>query len=667
MKCAVLVAALSFVAPAVAAPQDARTGASPAAAQVPATSPEALGSAYNQFLLGRHLEDSGDVDGAIAAYKRAMQLDPSAADVPAELAALYMRQNRPEDAIATAEQALKIGPDNREAHRVLGTVYAALADNDRSSEPDQKIAEYTKDAISHLEQALTGAPGEPDANLEAMLARLYLRTNAYDKAIPLLTRLVNDEPGWREGPMLLAQAYGGAGRTGDAIDWLEQAAPADPQLYPLLADFYEKAHRWKDAAGAYAKALQMAPRSVDLQTRYASALMNAGGRENGAKAKDVLTRLAADRPDNGQILYLLSQAERRTGDSGAAEATARKVIAQNPKSPWGYYALAEALEERQQFQAVVDALSPVIDGMRAQGTAAARDLSLLLPHVAFAYQQLGDTDKALEAFQQAHQLAPDDSAVTAYLIQANLAAKKYDAAVDLARQAHSSHPDDLRLATLEAQALQQSGKADEGIAVLQGSVKAHGDDPRAWVALGQLYADAKRGSQAIALLQEARTKFPSDSSVAFALGAVYDKEKRFADAETEFKQLLAREPDNALALNYLGYMLADRGERLDESVSYLKKAVQLEPDNGSFLDSLGWAYFKREQFQLAEDNLKRAAGQLRTNSVVQDHYGELLFKLGRYDEAIAAWNKALAGDGQDIDRKAIDRKIRDAKQKLEKR
>ena len=137
-----------------------------------------------------------------------------------------------------------------------------------------------------------------------------------------------------------------------------------------------------------------------------------------------------------------------------------------------------------------------------------------------------------------------------------------------------------------------------------------------------------------------------------------DKQKKFAEAEAVFRQLIAKEPDNAPALNYLGYMLAERGERLDESVDYLKRALAIDPDNGSYLDSIGWAYFKDGKLDLALDNLKRAADQLTTNSVVQDHYGDVLFKLGRFDDAIAAWTRALAGDGDSIDRGDIDKKIR---------
>jgi tetratricopeptide (TPR) repeat protein len=211
-----------------------------------------------------------------------------------------------------------------------------------------------------------------------------------------------------------------------------------------------------------------------------------------------------------------------------------------------------------------------------------------------------------------------------------------------------------------------NGKADQGIALLEDAVKSHNGEPLAYISLAQLYADSDRAPQAIKVLQDAQAKFPTVNAIAFELGTVFDKQKKYADAESAFKQVLAREPDNATALNYLGYMLAERGERLEESVAYLKKALEIEPENGSFLDSLGWAYFKADKLDLAEDNLRRAADQLHANSVIQEHYGQVLFKLGRYDEAIAAWTRALNGDGDSIDKSDIDKKIRSAK-KLSKK
>jgi tetratricopeptide (TPR) repeat protein len=606
--------------------------------------PDRAGQAYEQFLLARQLERAGKIDAAIGAYKRAMELAPQSAEIPATLAALYLDQNRGADALNAAEQALKIDQNNTEANRVAGYVYMLKAGGEKSGPASGDAeSEYLAKAIHHLELVVDRPDGDSDPNVRAALSRLYLQTGAYTKAIPLLTDLVDREPGWPEGPLMLAEAYAGS------------------------ADAFERDHRWKDAADAYERAIAVAPRSPELKTRYASVLLNGGGREQAVRARDVLTDLLAARPEDGRALYLMSQAQRRLGDVAAAEATARRVIAQNNKSPWGYYALAEALEERHQYKQIVDTLAPVVADLRPSNQTDRLSLGLLLPHLGFAYQELGQIDKAVQVFQDARRQLPQDPAIAGYLVQAYIAAKKYINAIELADEVRATRPNDLRLARLEAQALRQTGKVDQAVALLQTVVKAHEDDPSAYVALAQLYADADRADEAVKLLRDAQSRFPADDSIPFELGAVFDKQKRFPDAEAAFHEVLARDPDNAAALNYLGYMLAERGERLDESVAFIQKALQLEPDNGSYLDSLGWAYFKADKLDLAEDNLKRAADQMTNNSVIQDHYGDVLFKRGRIEEAIAAWTRALNGDGDSIDRTTIDKKIKSARQKLGRR
>jgi tetratricopeptide (TPR) repeat protein len=629
----------------------------PLAAAQPQPKPDHAAEAYAQFLLGHHLDEIDDEAGAVAAYKRAMELDPSSAEIPGELSALYLRQNKVAEAIASAEQAIKISPGTREANRVLGIVNAAISEANKGGDNASK-------AIGYLERAIAGQGSESDPNVRATLSRLYVNGGQYDKAIPLLTALVTEQPGWQDGPLLLAEAYSSSGRNGDAIAWLEEHTADDPRLLPTLGEFYEREHRWNDAAEVYGRAIERAPRNTELRARYASTLVNAGGRSNLTKAREMLNELLSARPnDSARILYLLSQTERRLGDSKAAEATARRVIAQSSKSPWGYYALAEALESRRDYQGVVTELAPLV----AKPADPSFDISLLLPHLGFAYQELGQLEKAIASFEQARRLSPKDPNVAAYLADANIAAKRYAAAVEVTRAALVENPDDLRLLRVQAQALRHSGQPDQAVAVLEESIKKHGDDPTAYIALAQLYGDLERGPQAVTVLRNAQQKFPSDANVTFELGAAFDRQKRYADAEETFKQLIARDPQNAAALNYLGYMLAERGERLDESVEYVKKALALEPENGSYLDSLGWAYFKADKLDLAEGHLKRAADQLQTNSVVQDHYGDVLLKLGRYEDAIAAFNRALSGDGDSIDRGDIDRKIRSARQKLNKK
>jgi tetratricopeptide (TPR) repeat protein len=662
MKPAAIVVFLAWAvgSPEVEAAQTAQ-GAGASQAQAPAARNAA--QAYEQFLTGHYLEEQDDIPGAIAAYKKAMEFHPFAAEIPAELAALYLRHDRMDEAVSSAEQALKIEPSNKEAHRVLGMIAASRADGRRL--PQGVTDENLNNAVRHLEQAVADPVGEADPNARGTLARLYLRASDYDKAIPLLVDLVRQQPGWAEGPRLLAQAYAGAGRTAEAIALLDQQASDDPSLLPTLADFYERQRRWADAANAYARAIAVAPRNTDLKTRYAQALLNAGGRDNIGKARDTLNELVATRND-ARALYMLSQANRRLGDLEDAEAAARRLIAAQDSSPWGYYALAMVLEAGYEHQRLIDAISPAVARFRELSGDRSLELGMLLPHLGFAHQSLGEYDQALASFEEAARLAPKDPAIVTYLIGANIAAKKYAVAIDLARKARATTPNDVALARLEAQALHHDGQSDQGVAMMEEVLGRHADNPAAYVAMAQVYAEASRGPQAVKLLQGAQEKFPASTSIVFELGAVFEKQKSYDEAESAFKRVLERDPDHAAALNYLGYMLAERGVRLDESVDYLKRALEMEPDNGSFLDSLGWAYFKAGQLELAEENLRRAAEQMRVNSVVQEHYGQLLFRIGRFEEAIAAWNRALAGDGSSIDRADIDRKIRDARQKLQK-
>jgi tetratricopeptide (TPR) repeat protein len=501
-----------------------------------------------------------------------------------------------------------------------------------------------------------------------MLARLYIATEKYDKAITLLSDLVKQEPGWPDGPTLLVQAYSSAGRAADAIKWLEEAAQDNPQLYGTLAELYGRQRRWADAVTAYEQALKDAgPRNANtVRVGLATALLASGKPADLAKARDVLRQAVSGNRVDERALALLSQAERRTGDYQAAESTARRLIAQNSRNARGYVALAEALEEQRRFQPLIEALAPAATTFRGN-TETAFALAMLLPHLGFAYQELGQFDKAISTFEELNRLAPDDPSVVGYLVQAQIAAKNYAAAAELAHTARAKNPGDLRLARLESQALRKSGKVDQGLAILEDLARKQADDPASYIALAQGYADASRGAQAVKVLQDAQAKFPQETSITFELASVLEKQKKFSEAEAVFRQLIAKDPENAAALNYLGYMLAERGERLTESVDYLKRALAIDPDNGSFLDSIGWAYFKDGKLDLAFENMKRAADQLPANSVVQDHYGDVLARMGRYDEAIAAWTRALAGDGDSIDRGDIDKKIRSAKQKLPKR
>jgi Flp pilus assembly protein TadD len=105
--------------------------------------------------------------------------------------------------------------------------------------------------------------------------------------------------------------------------------------------------------------------------------------------------------------------------------------------------------------------------------------------------------------------------------------------------------------------------------------------------------------------------------------------------------VLAKDPDSAAALNYLGYMLADRNVRVEEAYEMIKKAVDLDPNNAAYLDSLGWVYFRMGRFTEAELALKQALQRFSKDPTIHDHLGDVYFEQGRLKEAVTQWEIAL--------------------------
>jgi tetratricopeptide (TPR) repeat protein len=212
-----------------------------------------------------------------------------------------------------------------------------------------------------------------------------------------------------------------------------------------------------------------------------------------------------------------------------------------------------------------------------------------------------------------------------------------------------------------AAALINGGRAEEAGNLL----RAAAAEPEADASVLYLFAIAQRQAGDLAAAEGAarrlRVTAPDDPRGLYVLAQVLDAKGDREGAERTLRDMIQRDPLDAAALNYLGYMFAERGERLDEAVELVGRALRVEPDNPSFLDSLGWAYFQQGKIELADSPLTRAAEKLPNSSVVQDHLGDLRFKQGRVAEAVEAWERSLKGDGDSIDRAAIEKKIRDAR------
>jgi tetratricopeptide (TPR) repeat protein len=633
------------------------------AGSAPGSQTTADGGAYYYYLLGRHLEGTGDYDGAVRAFERAAELDPDSAVVLAELAALHSRRHRIREAIETANRALSNDPDSSEAHLVLGTVYATLVarQSDRSASVDE---EHAGRAIRHFEKALTRISPANDPSAFIILGRLYVHTGRLDEAASVFGRFGPEDPGYGEARLLLAEAYSDAGRVDAAIDVLSEAAAMEPGLYLALAQMYEQAGRWREAADSYGRAVADQPDSVELKGRWAYALLSSGSPGASLRAGELLKEVLAANPNDSFALYLLSRVQREAGDLEGAEASARRILALNPKAVAGVHALVQVLESKREYRQIVELLEPVVSSAAApEGS----DLGLFLVHLGFAHQEIGEHDRAIAVFARATEIAPEDPSNHVYLAQAYLAAQKFEQALQLATEAQARHPEELRLVRLRAEALRELGRDEDGIRLVEEAVRGRAEEPVAARVLAEVYISTRRFEKAQTVLERVIASAPDDTSLIFQLGAVFERQEKHREAEEQFQRVLALDPMHAPALNYLGYMLAERGERLEESVEYIKRALEMDPHNGAYLDSLGWAYFKLDRLDLAEPNLRKAAEQLPRDSVVQDHFGDLLYRLGRLEEAIAAWERALAGDQESIEVADIEKKIRLARDKLGRR
>lgn len=641
-----LLTLLAICAPGQVRAQDAAAG----------TSARAASQAYYHFLLGRHLEGEGKIEEAIESHRQAARLDPTAAEVPAELASLYARQGRFRDAVGAAEEALSVDPDNVEAHRVLGSIYASLAET--REEEGLSREQAARRAVEHLEQGRRADGTDQDPGVDLALGRLYLMLDDPKHAVATLGRLIAYQPEAGEAHVLLARAETELGRPDRAAQVLERGAALNPRLLSPLAELLEQQHNWTDAARAYERLAAINPDSTDVKLRWATALLQAGDQDAARRARDLLVNVTGVTPGDPRAHYLRSNAERRLRDYDAAEASARKVIELDPGGWTGAFALAQVFEERHEYKRVIDTLAPVVARLDEEADRSTRDSATLLAHLGYAQLQVGRGEAAVRTFEQARQLEGSPATFEVSLIQAHLIARHYERAATLARAARRREgADDLRLFQLEARALISAGRHDRAVVVMRDAVSAHPGELQAYLSLADALGEADRHSEADRVLDRAAARFPDALLVSYQRGALLERREKYRDAEAAFRRVLARDPLHAPTLNYLGYMLAERGERLDEAVSLVERALAIDPDNPSYLDSLGWALFQRRQYDRAEPILRRAAERLPANSVVQDHLGDLLWALGRDDEARRAWERAIAGDREAVDVDDLERKV----------
>ena len=176
-----------------------------------------------------------------------------------------------------------------------------------------------------------------------------------------------------------------------------------------------------------------------------------------------------------------------------------------------------------------------------------------------------------------------------------------------------------------------------------------------WLLEVNLLLDQEQQQQALSTATEALEEHPDNIEIRYARAMLYDGIGQPAEAEADLKQIIEQEPENAVALNALGYILTTRTDRLREARGYIEKALRLDPNNPAILDSMGWVLFLEGQLEPALDYLSRAWAAFPDPEVAA-HYGEALWMNGAEEQARIIWQEGLEQDSDhEVLRETIDR------------
>jgi tetratricopeptide (TPR) repeat protein len=677
--------------------QPARTADSPAAASTPSTSaagaPSATkgktpdrAAAYYHFALAHMYEEQVATYGrselankAIEEYRAAIDADPTSAYLTSGLAELYAKTGRIRDAVVEAQDIIKKNPNNLEARRLLGRIYLrSLGDMQAGSGSESVL----KLAIEQYEQIVRLQPDSMDDHL--LLGRLYRLNNDLQKAETEFKTAVKLQPDSEEAVTTLAYLYNELGDTARATQVLSSVPNPErsAKLYSALGYTYEQQKQYKEAIEAYRHAIEMDRDNLDAIRGLAQNLLNDGQAEAALEQYKVI---ADANPEDAQTYVRIAEIYRKQGKYDLALENLKKAGSMVQDSVEVPYNIAAIYQAQGRYDEAVPIMKDLLkksekpDGKYSTGEKSNR--AVFLERLGAIYRDQGNNQAANETFREIIALGGDDNIERGYqeIVDTWREAKEWQKALDTAKEAVQKLPSaQLKMVLATQQA--DLGDADKALkdvrGMLRGDTGSESEDREVYITLAQMNTRLRRFSDAEQALDKAEQlskKTEDKEYVWFLRGANFERAKQYAQAEEQFKKVLASDPEHASALNYLGYMLADQNMKLDEALGYIKHAVDLDPTNGAYLDSLGWAYFRLGRYELAEDNLLRASQKINTDPTVHDHLGDLYQKTGRlklaatnWERALTEWNRAIAADVDPADQSRVQRKLDSAKMKLAK-
>ena len=472
--------------------------------------------------------------------------------------------------------------------------------------------------------------------------------------------------------------------TGD-ITVLSQAS----QLAHYLEDHHQAlllSQQWLEQDPESEEALQLAILSeirmgnTDAATRYLDTLLGAHGEqalgrlvaqargldaEGNLQLVQALAQLTEQYPEQAPLWYARALWQEREGNLDEALAADEEALKRMPRHEDALLLKAQLLYKLGHQQQALRHLKKLVrkypDARRtrlayvrmllASGEIkqAEKQLTIMAERspndldlkfsLALLALEAGAIDTARDQLQQllAINYRPDD--VHLYLAQGEEQQDNLDAAIDHYLKVEG--PQAVRARVQAARLLVRQGQLEQGHALLGNLRNQH---PEMITSLtlseAEMLNSNGHGAKALALLSAALENDPDSTDLRYSRAMLAEKNGDLPQLEQDLRHILSLNPDDASALNALGYTLADRTSRLEEAHGYVARALELSPEDPAILDSMGWVLYRQGKFKEARQYLRRAYEKFPDPEVAA-HYGEVLWVMGAQNQAREIWRDTL--------------------------
>lgn len=511
------------------------------------------------------------------------------------------------------------------------------------------------EAAKNYEKVVNHDPTNHEFRLT--LARLYLRLGELDKVEEVCKEALKRFPNDEVFSIILADTLSSRGRNEEALSYLKiglENSSKKNKTYALAGAIYSKNGDLEKAREMFEKLSLISPGNP-LGNHYLGTTLAKLNRFN--EAEKSLRKALGLRPSFKKSREFLAWVLEKKGLREKAIAQYNFLLKLDPDDKNAEDRLERLILAEEKNEKLI-----------YEGFPMPEDSSVNLKLGIMFYEQ-GRAGRALEEFRLllAEQENKNLRLLIAKIYEDKERYKEALVELDLVRKIE---PDSVGVLLQIARMQNLNGNIKESIKVLEEAVKIEPDEDQLYHSLSLAYMSENNYQVAIKNIRKAIEIDDKKDSYYFELGALLERVGNYDEAINSMQQVLEINPMHSNAHNFIGYMYALQGKKLDLAIDHLKKALMIQPQNGYFLDSLGWVYFKKGENKKALAEIKKAMIYTDPDPVLYEHLGDIHYSLKNYFEANKAWKISLSltnkkvekPDGGELpDSTELKRKIRDVR------